>query len=107
MYRECRYLGFVLLSTALAAPLASAKPVIALQEHEEHDRDRDREHRRVYDPYRHDYHEWNDREDSAYRHWLDERHEAYVHYERLKHRQQREYWRWRHEHEEHEEREHH
>src|SRR5258708_5371587 len=106
MHQGCRYFGFILLSATLAAPLASARPVIA-QEREEHDRDRDREHRRVYDRDHHDYHDWDDREDSAYRHWREERHEAYVDYNRLKRRQQREYWRWRHEHMEHEEHEHH
>lgn len=105
MHRGFRLLGLVLLSAALTAPLANAQPVIAVQDRDEHDRDR--EHRRVYDPYHKDYHEWDAREDSVYRHWLEGRHEAYVDYERLKHKEQNEYWKWRHEHEEHEEHEHH
>jgi hypothetical protein len=105
MHRGWRYLGFILLSAALAAPLASAKPVIAMQERDEHDRDRD--HRRVYDPDHHDYHDWDDREDGIYRHWLEERHEAYREFHRLKRKEQQEYWRFRHEHQEHEEHEHH
>ena len=105
MHRGCRYFGFMLLSAALASPLATAKPVISMQEHEDHDRDRD--HHRVYDPDHKDYHDWDDREDTVYRHWLEGRHEAYVDYNRLKRKQQREYWKWRHEHEEHEEHEHH
>jgi hypothetical protein len=105
MHRGQRYLGFILLSAALAAPLASAKPVIAIQDHDDHDRDRD--HRRVYDPYHKDYHNWDDREDSVYRHWLEERHEGYREFNRLKRKEQRDYWNWRHEHEEHEEHDHH
>src|SRR6266436_5956229 len=82
MHQGFRYFGFILLSATLAAPLASARPVIA-QEREEHDRDRDREHRRVYDRDHHDYHDWDDREDGVYRLWLEERHEAYREYSRL------------------------
>jgi len=105
MHRGYRYLGTVLLTAALATPLANARPLIGNQEHDEHDRDRD--HRRVYDPDHHDYHDWDDREDGVYRHWLEERHEAYREYSRLKHKEQREYWKWRHEHEQHDEHEHH
>jgi hypothetical protein len=107
MYRGYRFLGTILLTAALGTPLASAKPVIAPQDHEDHDRDRDRDNRRVYDPYHKDYHNWDDREDGVYRHWLEGRHEAYVDYNRLKHSEQRAYWNWRHNHEEHEEHEHH
>jgi hypothetical protein len=105
MHRGYRYLGTILLAGALATPLAIAKPVPAIQDHEE--RERERENRRVYDPYHKDYHNWDDREDRVYRGWLETRHEAYVDYNRLKHKEQRAYWNWRHEHEEHEEHEHH
>lgn len=97
MHKGCRYLGFVLLSAALAAPIANARPLI--QDHDEHDRDRDQH--RVYDPYHKDYHNWDDREDHVYRQWLEERHVAYVDIDHLKKKEQREYWNWRHEHEEH------
>jgi inorganic pyrophosphatase len=103
MYRGFRLLGLILLSAAITAPLANAKPLAAMQDRD----DRDRDHRRVYDPDHHDYHDWDSREDEAYRRWLEERHHVYVDYERLKHKEQREYWNWRHQHEEHEEREHH
>ncbi len=105
MHRGYRYLGIILLGAALGAPLASARPVIAIQDHDDHDRDRD--NRRVYDPYHKDYHNWDDREDGVYRHWLEDRHEAYRDFNSLKRNQQRAYWNWRHEHEEHEEHEHH
>ena len=63
MQRGYRYMGTFLLSAALGTPLTNAKPVIAIQDHDEHDRDRD--HRRVYDPYHKDYHNWDNREDGS------------------------------------------
>lgn len=105
MHRGYRYFGIFLLSAALGAPLANARPFAAVQDHDDHDRDRD--HRRVYDPYHKDYHTWDDREDGVYRHWLEVRHEAYRDFDHLERSQQRAYWNWRHEHEEHEEHEHH
>jgi len=55
---------------------------------------------RVYDPYRRDYHRWNQREQREYRAYLAERHRAYVRYERQRLAERRAYWRWRHEREE-------
>jgi hypothetical protein len=52
--------------------------------------------RRVYDPYRRDYHFWNRREQNAYRAYLAERHRAYVQYRRQTLAERRAYWRWRH-----------
>jgi hypothetical protein len=112
MNQGYRYLSIFLLSAALGTPLASARPVVttpvvAMQDHDDRDHDRDRDNRRVYDPYHKDYHTWDDREDSVYRHWLETRHVAYRDFDRLQRSQQRAYWNWRHEHEEHEEHEHH
>jgi hypothetical protein len=54
---------------------------------------------RVYDPYRRDYHGWNDNENRAYRHWLvEEQHHKWHEWNRASKREQRDYWRWRHEH---------
>lgn len=100
MQRGYRYFGFILLAAALGAPLASAKPMVAIQDHDDHDRDRDS--RRSYDADHHDYHNWDEREDHLYRRWLEERHEAYREFDHLKRKEQRAYWNWRHEHEEHE-----
>jgi hypothetical protein len=62
-------------------------------------KDHDRDDRRVYDPYRRDYHEWNENEERAYRHWVEqERHQQYRDWKHANKRDQREYWRWRHEH---------
>jgi hypothetical protein len=54
---------------------------------------------RIYDPYRHDYHVWDRREDRTYRAYLVERHRAYVRYREQRLSERRAYWRWRHEHE--------
>jgi hypothetical protein len=51
---------------------------------------------RVYDPYRRDYHPWNDNEIVIYRQYWNERHQPYRDYGRLKRNQRREYWEWRH-----------
>ncbi len=80
-----RYLGTLLLGAFLMTPAA----MIADEHHD----------KRYYDPYRHDYHEWNEAEQRAYRHWMEEeRHERYRDYNRASRREQREYWQWRHEH---------
>lgn len=55
---------------------------------------------RVYDPYYHDYHNWNSREEHAYREYLAARHRAYIAYRRQALAQRRAYWHWRHEREE-------
>ena len=55
---------------------------------------------RVYDPYRHDYHRWDNDEERAYRAYLAQRHRSYVTYRRQRLAERRAYWRWRHEREE-------
>jgi uncharacterized protein YecT (DUF1311 family) len=102
MHRGNQYLASLFVSAALLAPMGAFAFASPQDDHERHER----EEHRVYDPYRKDYHNWDQRENEAYRHWLEERHEAYVDYERLKHKEQRAYWNWRHNHEEHEEHEH-
>src|SRR5262249_20698883 len=55
---------------------------------------------RVYDPYRHDYHYWDRREERAYRAYFAERHRSYLAYRHQQLAQRRAYFRWRHEREE-------
>jgi hypothetical protein len=55
---------------------------------------------RVYDPFHHDYHRWDRREERAYREYLAERHRRYIAYRRQRLAERRAYWRWRHEREE-------
>ncbi len=84
-----RYLGALVFAAFLAGP------VTALADDHDHDKDH-----RYYDPYRKDYHEWNEREDRAYRHWQqDVRHQEYHDWNRARDRERRDYWRWRHDHE--------
>ena len=84
-----KFMGALLLSGVLMSPIVMRA--------DDHDRD---DHRvRVYDPYRRDYHDWNENEERAYRHWVEQ--ERHIHYRDWKHmnkREQREYMRWRHEH---------
>ena len=75
MQSRYRFLGSLLLSASLlgsgAILVGSPVPAIA-QDHDDHNRDT----RRVYDSYHHDYHNWDDREDRVYRQWLEEKHQA-------------------------------
>jgi hypothetical protein len=55
--------------------------------------------KRYYDPYKKDYHEWNEQEEHAYRHWIEEeRHLGYHPWAKISRERQREYWHWRHDH---------
>lgn len=104
MRRKNLYLGSIILSAGLMAPIGVNAIPAAQDEHEKHEQD---EHqRRVYDEERHEYRNWDQREDEAYRHWLDFKHQTYVDYDKLDRKMKRDYWRWRHEHEEHEEHDH-
>ena len=94
MHRGYNFLVTAFLAAALAVPLAGA-----LQDHDNHDHDRD-DHR-IYDRDHKDYHTWDANEDRAYRGWLETRHETYLDFNRLDAKRQQEYWAWRHNHEDH------
>jgi hypothetical protein len=51
---------------------------------------------RVYDPYRGDYHVWDDREGGYYNRWLDEERHERREYRKLNNDDQKRYWEWRH-----------
>jgi hypothetical protein len=51
---------------------------------------------RVYDPYRADYHVWDQGEIGYYNQWVGETHRPHVDYRKLKRNDQIEYWKWRH-----------
>ena len=55
---------------------------------------------RIYDPYRHDYHRWDGREQRAYRAYLNQRRRSYIAYRNQRLAERRAYWHWRHEREE-------
>ena len=92
MHLAHRYISSLLLAAVLAAPVtimaAPAPQRVAVQ-------------LRVYDRNHKDYHDWNDREESAYRRYLEERHQSYRVYNRQHHRAQNHYWDWRHRHPDH------
>ncbi|MGA2119147.1 MAG: hypothetical protein ABSH56_30895 [Bryobacteraceae bacterium] len=53
---------------------------------------------RVYDPYYHDYHVWDDRESASYHQWIAETHHEDRDYRKLNKGDQKQYWDWRHGH---------
>jgi hypothetical protein len=50
----------------------------------------------VYDPYRHDYHQWNRGEDRYYRQWESSTHRNHMDFQRRSPGDQQTYWGWRH-----------
>jgi hypothetical protein len=54
-------------------------------------------HARVYDPYYHDYHDWN-HETVYYNQWEVETHRPHVDYGKRNKDDQKAYWDWRHSH---------
>jgi hypothetical protein len=57
---------------------------------------------RVYDPYYHDYHVWNDNEVVYYHQWANEYHrDPNRDFRHLPPGEQKEYWDWRHSHGDH------
>lgn len=51
---------------------------------------------RVYDPYRRDYHGWDDHERDYYDRWARDTHHEGHDYKKLNRDEQRQYWEWRH-----------
>jgi hypothetical protein len=90
--RMRKIISAMLVTTALAAPMAMTTSARAAEPGANWNVSV-----RVYDPYRHDRHVWDDREERSYRAYLAERHRSYLSYERQRYEQRRAYWRWRHE----------
>ena len=55
---------------------------------------------RVYDPYYHDYHDWNS-EAVYYNRWETENHYQHKDFHKRSAAEQKQYWDWRHSHEQH------
>jgi len=53
---------------------------------------------RVYDPYYHDYHSWNDHEVVVYSQWERDTHRDHKDFKKRNPSDQKEYWTWRHSH---------
>ena len=85
-----KYFSVLLLGACLCAPAM----LPAQDDRHEHDRDK-----KYYDPYKRDYHEWNENENRAWRHYVTEERRGEFHdWDRANKREQRDYWRWRHDH---------
>ena len=55
-------------------------------------------HVRVYDPYYHDYHSWNDHEVVYYGQWERDTHRDHVDFQKRSDSEKKEYFDWRHNH---------
>ncbi|HTW79397.1 MAG TPA: hypothetical protein VME23_07650 [Terracidiphilus sp.] len=85
MHRLFKNLPAFALCATLAAPLLIAGCAV---------------HARVYDPYYHDYHDWNG-ETVYYNQWETETHRRHVDFNKRPPDEQKQYWDWRHHHEQH------
>jgi hypothetical protein len=56
---------------------------------------------RVYDPYYHDYHRWDDHETVYYSQWETENHRDHRDFRKRNKDEQKQYWDWRHSHGDH------
>ncbi|MGC1618836.1 MAG: hypothetical protein WA765_10145 [Candidatus Acidiferrum sp.] len=83
MFRLKGYLGPLVLSAAMLAPMLTSGCAARV---------------RYYDSYHNDYHRWDGGEEQSYRVWLGERHYEYRDFKKLNNDQQRDYWNWRHDH---------
>ena len=94
MPRGYRYLSSLLLTAALAAPvatMAAASP----QDDRNHENSQGENNKRYYDKSHKDYHNWDANEDRSYQRYQTERHEKRP-FVQLSTRQQTVYWNWRH-----------
>ncbi len=80
-----RWLSSLLLGAALISPLITA----GCGGHGYY---------RVYDPYYHDYHRWDDHETVYYNQWVTENHRENRDFRKLNKDEQKQYWDWRHSH---------
>jgi len=84
MKRRHSFFAALALGAALVAPLAT----VGCAEHHYY---------RVYDPYYHDYHNWNAQEQDYYRQWARENHrDEHQDFRKLNKDDQQRYWQWRH-----------
>jgi len=103
VHRGYPYLSSLLLTAALAAPVATVASASPQDDRNQENRqaDRNQENRqgeinkRYYDRGHKDYHTWDGNEDRSYQRYQTEHHQrrAFV---QLSTRQQRGYWNWRH-----------
>lgn len=82
MPKLSKLLPAITLCAALGAPIAMTGCAV---------------HERVYDPYYHDYHNWNG-ETVYYNQWETETHRSHQDFKQRPADQQKQYWDWRHNH---------
>ena len=94
MHRGYRYLSSLLLTAALAAPVAMMAAASPQDDRNHENREREN-NKRYYDKSHKDYHNWDANENRSYQRYQTEHHQkrAFV---QLSTRQQRGYWNWRH-----------
>lgn len=88
MRTTSRWINSFALAAALAAPVvvvAVPKPQASVQV-------------RVYDRNHKDYHNWDDRENTAWNSYVSENHKKQHEYKRASKKEQDNYWAWRHSH---------
>jgi hypothetical protein len=95
-YMHCgyRYLSSLLLTAALATPvamMAAASP----QDDSRHEDRQGENSKRYYDKHHKDYHNWDANEDRSFQRYRTEHHEKRE-FIQLNTRQQAAYWNWRH-----------
>lgn len=94
MHRGYRFLGSIILTVALAAPvamMAAANP----QDGNNQERKQGENNKRYYDKNHKDYHTWDASEGRAYQRYQAENQEKRP-FRQLNSRQQTGYWNWRH-----------
>jgi hypothetical protein len=89
-----RYLSSLLLTVALAAPVAMMA-VASPQDDRNHENREGEHNQRYYDKGHKDYHNWDANEDRSYQRYRTEHHEKRD-FVQLSTRQQTVYWNWRH-----------
>jgi hypothetical protein len=100
MHRGYRYLSSLVLTAALAAPvamMAAASPQDNRnqQDNKSQENRQSQNNKRYYDKGHKDYHTWNNNEDQAYQRYQTQHHQKRS-FAQLNKRQQTSYWNWRH-----------
>jgi hypothetical protein len=82
-----RFFKQYLISFVMITALASPAMIAGCSGHAEY---------RVYDPYYHDYHVWNNDEVVYYQRWEHDTHRDHRDFRKRSPDEQKEYWTWRH-----------
>jgi hypothetical protein len=89
MLNKYGYIGSLLLTAALAAPVATMAAPIPQEASVQV---------RVYDKNHKDYHNWDDNENRAWGQFLSDNHRDHHEYAKSNKKEQAQYWDWRHAH---------